>query len=271
MNFLKSSFVVCFVLLICFVSNQSFAQVDDKGLFVRVETKGVDADYIRYSGYISDGTNRDTLYLTTRSLRVVRIPFSSILKMESKRGIEMRKELDEERGEAIAEREREDEYVFREQGLYAVLGTEFNFESSNGTELHPAFDATIGYKFNRLFALGIGGSIRSWTYDVWPNAVGHIYLEARGWLLKKGNSPYYRMQIGYGNSWGGGNGNYQDSNGGLYYSPAIGIRLINSKIMQLNLETGFNHQEITYLDLDFGSFERNYKMNRHYVGISMMY
>ena len=269
------SFVASLVFFLLFNICDSTCQTDDKGLFVKVQANEFEGVIVEYSGYITEGTDRDFLYLTTRALKVISIPFSSILTIQTKRGKDAMRKNEIERIEE--EYFEEDEYVynFREKGLYAVLGTEFNFKSDNGFDLHPGIDLTLGYKFNRMLAVGIGGSIRSWTYDIRPSAVANIYAEARGWFLEKGASPYYRIKLGYGNAWGDSQGefgrNYQSSTGGLHYAAAIGVRLINSRVMNLNLETGLNHQGITYHDLSFGAFQRKYSFNRHYIGISMMY
>ena len=116
-----------------------------------------------------------------------------------------------------------------------------------------------------MIGVGAGVGLRKWTYEVSPNNVGHVYGEARGFFSPTKVSLYYRLKAGYGNSIGGSvsrfRSGFDSSDGGLYLSPGIGIRFLGNSQFQLNLETGLNHQRITYYGTDFGSVERNYKFN----------
>jgi hypothetical protein len=255
------------------------AQTDEntmeKGLFVKVEVSDPAADLLIYSGHIIEGTNCDTLYILTKFNRVVRIPFSDIITIETNQSKPRIIERDEEReNEKIEERveEREENvYGFEETGIYISAGPDISFVDNGFLEAFPGIELTAGYKFKRMLALGVGVARRDWTYDVWPSRVGHVFGEIRGFFLPKNSSPYYRVKVGYGNAWTGVDGNFNSAKGGLYFSPSVGIRLFGGALFKMNIETGLNHQEITYLDLDFGSFERKYTFNRHYIGISMMF
>ncbi len=269
--------LVFLFLTFVFSTNLLYGQIGENGLFVTVEVNDVDADVLIYSGYISEGTNQDTLYLLTKSDNVIQIPTARIISMKSEQS-ELKKENNSpsktipERNENKRKYIPERRVVYKhEKGLYFNLGFDASFQTSDFFDIYGGAEAVVGYKFSQYAYIGAGFGYRAWTYDVWPAGVGTVFGEIRGYFLEKDVSPYYRLRVGYGNSWHGGEGNFRSSNGGLFVSPSIGIRLIDGALFHMNIETGLHHQEIDYIDLEFGSFERQYTFNRHFIGLSFMY
>ncbi len=250
------------------------------GQYLEVETRDNVADVLIYSGLISEGTSKDTLYLLTKNEVIVKIAYADILNMSTQKGQltnpSIRDKTDDSDWE-IEEHEVKEKYAFKEKGMYLVGGVDLNFKTEDFVEGFPGAEITMGYRFNRKIGLGVGLGLRKWTYDLRPNNVGHIFAEARGFFSKTKVSPYYRLRVGYGDIVGGTPNNiffnegYESSDGGLFLSPGIGIRFLGNSKFQMNLETGWAHQQTTYYNTDFGALERKYKFDRHYIGISLMY
>ena len=255
-----------------------FGQIENSGMPVRVEVNDPEADVLIYSGYITTGTNQDTLYLLLKNENIVRIPMSRIISIEGTTSDDKNYEPSEEN--KIPERskypkripERREVYD-PENGFYFNLGIDINFETQDFFDVHGGAEIVLGYRVSPTAYIGAGFGYRAWTRDVRPSGVGTVFGEFRKSFLKRDVTPYVRLRAGYGNSWHGGEltSNYQSAKGGLFFSPSIGFKLIDNALFHINIETGLQHQQIQYLDLDFGSFERKYTFNRHFIGFSLMY
>ena len=133
-----------------------------------------------------------------------------------------------------------------------------------------------GFKLGQYLYLGGGIAVRSWTYDPQPSAVNHYFIDSRGYFAKTENSFYYRLRLGYAQPADPTSiefANFTESEGGVFVSPGLGIRLVEDRTLNLNLEMGFQHAKLKY---DIERFNqqnsfRTYKFNRLYFQVSMMF
>jgi hypothetical protein len=156
-------------------------------------------------------------------------------------------------------------YHFRERGLYNATSLGFlpGFEaqsiyyidyypgggqtSSQKFVLGITASHSIGYQFNRL--LGAGGGIGfdynggSYYLPVMP-----LYLDVRGYLLPSYFSPYYNLMLGYGVAFKNNSGysDIQSTQGGLFFSPNIGIRMGGKSGTNWFLDCGLRFQSVSY-------------------------
>ena len=92
-------------------------------------------------------------------------------------------------------------YAFTERGTYYSISLSTfsggaRQESPEG-DTAMGFHILAGYQWRRLFGLGLGLGIDG--YDSFDHAATlvPVYLEARGYFLKRWQSPYYAVRAGY--------------------------------------------------------------------------
>ncbi len=128
--------------------------------------------------------------------------------------------------------------------------------------LWPGFSLEfgLGHRFNHAFAIGAGGGI---TTEFWQS-VAYIYGSVRGAFLKKAASPFYQVDIGYGNALGRyrllvrpeapGATVYKKS-GGLYLHPSIGFRFASRNTVHTYLAAGCLIQYVNYQGINWNNFD----------------
>ncbi len=270
---------VALLISVCCISFLSNCQVE--GQFVEIEVKDKVADVLIYSGHIQSGSSQDTIYLLTTHDQLIKIPYTEVIALSTEKGRLSNISDDESKDYdwEIEERDPSDVYKFREKGLYFSIGPDINISTDDNLEVYTGADMTVGYRINRKLGFGVGVGLRKWTYDLSPNTILQTFVEARGFLNQQKVSPYYRVRLGYGNTLRSPDNvnnlffrrSFESSDGGLYFSPGIGLRFLGNSKFQFNLETGLNHQEMTYYFNEGQLRQRDYKFNRHYISISFMY
>lgn len=263
-------------LFICLFSfTHIAAQETDEIKRVEIEVKDPIADRIVYTGQIQDGTSKDTIYLQTDKEYLVKIPRTRVVKMRtlSEDGEESTSSYRDDR--PIPVYNEKEAYSFKEKGFYAALNPVLNIKSRSGFEVHAGAELVAGHRFSRMLGVGLGVYVGSYSWRLRPNTIGGVFAEARGFFLPKKVSPYYRAKIGYGTSIARetsfGLSDFDSADGGLLAGAGVGLRMLGNSKIQLNLETGWNFQHITYNNLTSGAEFREYKFHRHYIGFGIMF
>lgn len=264
------------ILLVLFTTSALFAQEYDESAQVEIEVQNAIADKIIYTGQIQSESTADTIILLTKNNHLVKIPRKDIISMESANDDKTSNRIEEYRkNNPIPAYNEVASYSFNEKGFYCALNPVLNLSGENGLQVTPGAELVLGHRFSRMLGVGVGISVNRFTWRVSPNAIAGIFAEARGYFLPKKVSPYYRVKVGYGNSLSRENNlgftDFNSSKGGLLAGGGIGLRFLGNSKIQLNLETGWNFQRITYNNLSNGAEFRKYNFNRHYIGFGLMF
>lgn len=137
------------------------------------------------------------------------------------------------------------EYSFREKGWYQNSSGFLNVSLLSGAGIHHA----MGYRFNRLFGVGIGMGIESNDFQRTRNIIP-VYAEIRGFLVPKKVSPYYAVKAGYGIALRDELAGTMDAKGGLYLSPELGIRF-GAKDVNFYAGLEYKIQNATFTNIDW--------------------
>lgn len=137
-------------------------------------------------------------------------------------------------------------YAFREQGFYssvvfALLPGGGDYNSELGLSLQTSF----GYQLNRQFGLGLGLSLDGYANVESDDTFVPLFAEARGYLWKKKNTPYWTVAAGYGFPLRteAANQEIRRFEGGYMFHPAIGYRLGADKTINLTVDLGYKFQK----------------------------
>lgn len=150
--------------------------------------------------------------------------------------------------EVLNQKVRNRDYNFKEEGFYNFTSIS-NFNSrSNFGDIFVGFGAhtVSGYQINRLIGLGLGFGIDNYEVS-FAKRVVPLYLEARGYLLKKNISPYYSMNMGWGFPLKQDNFGVNETAGGMYINPSIGVRFGGKKTSNFILDAGYKYQRASYI------------------------
>ncbi len=166
------------------------------------------------------------------------------------------------------------EYAFKENGIYNE--TYFNMPMGNdqwgwwvsGLGLHHV----MGYQHNRWIGAGLGVGIDAYEIGSSHNVLP-IYLEARGYFLKKKVSPFYSMNLGYGIALKDQNSNIVEAKGGLMYNPSLGYRFGGHPNANFTLALGYKVQKASYTRLgwDGSRFENKYTFKRVNLKLGILF
>jgi len=139
-------------------------------------------------------------------------------------------------------------YDFKEKGWYQNTSGFINVSFAGGAGIHHA----MGYRFNRMFGVGLGIGIETHDFDAVRNILP-IYAEARGFLLPQRITPYYALKIGYGIALKDESRGTTKAVGGIHFSPEVGVRFGAGDVSYyLGLE--YKLQNATYTSESFDWF-----------------
>lgn len=147
----------------------------------------------------------------------------------------------------VAKREKKPKvYAFREKGFYstvvfALLPGGGEYRSELGLSLQAAF----GHQINRQLGIGAGVSLDGYANEDGGDTFIPIFAEARGYLWKKKNTPYWNVGAGYGFPLRTQSANQEIRRfeGGYMFHPAIGYRLGADKTINLTFDLGYKFQK----------------------------
>ncbi len=260
------------ILFLCTI--QLYGQDDGKLKVVQLyHEEGAD---LTYEGYISKLSTQDTLFIyVVKAGKIVEIPRAQVLSIKDK--VEEKEVLDEADRSAMYEDLRRDlikygkpryrPYDFPDNVLYGRIELDFHQQIMG-------IGASMGYRLNRMFSIGLGLSLSSWDWDPQPSGVTSIFAQSLGYFTPTNNSFYYIWEAGISlprnprvDDWS----NYARSDPGFYGSVGIGWRWRGAASIQNSLEMGFQYTDLTYYGLNSISIERNYHIGRFYFTIGTMF
>jgi len=130
-------------------------------------------------------------------------------------------------------------YDFREKGFYNSTDISLGWAEGEWEQLilGASISNVFGYQFNRFIGTGIGVGFDTHRLISREQFIP-VFVEARGYFMKKSVTPMYRYQIGYGFGLKDLERDLFKSEGGLYSYPAIGVRFGNS----LTFDIGYKLQ-----------------------------
>ncbi|MEM6724044.1 MAG: hypothetical protein AAF598_08400, partial [Bacteroidota bacterium] len=139
-------------------------------------------------------------------------------------------------------------YNFSETGFYNFTYVS-NFNASSGFGTHYVglgLHTVTGYQINRLIGVGIGIGIENYEVS-FPRSVAPLYLEARGYFTDKNISPYYSMNVGWGFPLKREFNGVNETEGGVFINPNIGVRLGAKKGVNFTADVGYKYQRATFI------------------------
>jgi len=149
-------------------------------------------------------------------------------------------------------------YNFQEKGLYfesnaqLMLGSSaFSSAPQEGDRINkidPGIGAQLigGYQVNRFIGVGAGVGL-DYYYLNSGETLLPVFLDVRGYLLKRNVSPMYKLQAGYGFAFKDEDRNMIDAEGGLMWYPALGVRFGAAKSANFMLDFGVKVQQANYI------------------------
>ena len=131
-------------------------------------------------------------------------------------------------------------YIAFAAGNDGTNGGDGDFKLGSG--LHNIF----GKQFTRMWGLGLGIGLDN--YSRRGETVVPVYLELRGYPLKKQQQYYYALAGGYGFTFKRESFGITETEGGLMVHPAVGIRLGTPDGTNVNIDLGYKIQEAFFIE-----------------------
>lgn len=159
----------------------------------------------------------------------------------------------------LARQEKRNIYAFKEKGIYNVTYfSSTSGESEGEFQFGLGLHNITGYQMNRLFGLGIGFGVDTYSFKT-GEVLYPVYLEGRGYLNKKINSPYYAVAAGYGFAFKNADEEILEADGGIMFHPSIGTRFGASEDTNILLDIGVKFQKARFVKEFIFSGEREEK------------
>lgn len=141
-------------------------------------------------------------------------------------------------------------------GLLPGTGEFGNF--AFGGSLHYVF----GFQYKPILGAGVGIGADSYIYNEIRTLIP-VYLEARGYFIKKPFSPYYSVQAGYGFALVNEIWNMTSAKGGVMIHPRIGFRFPSRSNASFTTEIGYLYQKAEFTFDDWqGRYEEKIDFKR---------
>ncbi len=139
-------------------------------------------------------------------------------------------------------------YNFKEKGMYYFFAGNINGGSSafqNEGTAGLGIQAAAGYQLNRWLGAGLGIGM-DYYYPGSGERFMPVFAEVRGYLRQKNVAPYYSVQTGYGFTFVDEDRAMEDSQGGIYLYPALGLRCGASDNANFTIDIGYKYQKGTF-------------------------
>jgi hypothetical protein len=142
------------------------------------------------------------------------------------------------------------DFNIKEHGFYQTLSGGILFRRYENNNFQARYSA--GYHFNRHLAVGLQTGINSLDFS-WNLAQTSIPVmaEVRGYWTKQPFSPYYAAQIGYAFDVTKPSGDLISAEGGLTFSPKIGVQFPSRSNAAFFIEVGYFFQKSTFTYQNF--------------------
>ncbi|MCO6476155.1 MAG: hypothetical protein J5I94_06000 [Phaeodactylibacter sp.] len=141
------------------------------------------------------------------------------------------------------EPEKKKAYAFKEKGMYNATYFSTLSGSANGVfQLGLGIHNVTGYQFHRLFGLGAGFGVDTYSFDE-GETLYPVFAEARGYLSRKRVAPYYSGNLGYGFAFKNRDELINKAEGGIFFRAALGLRLGADEGTNVLVDLGYQYQE----------------------------
>lgn len=138
-------------------------------------------------------------------------------------------------------------YAFPEKGIYYEVSlstftsdTEIDEPDRTAVGLHFA----VGKQWNRYLGTGVGIGFDGYDSFGSGTTLLPLYVQAKGYLQKKWQSPFYSLNAGYAFALGGDTEAFQiEAEGGWMIHPAVGWRFGASARSNFTLDLGVKYQD----------------------------
>ncbi len=141
------------------------------------------------------------------------------------------------------EPEKKKAYAFKENGMYNATYFSTLSGSADGIfQLGLGIHNVTGYQFHRLFGLGAGFGVDTYSFDD-GETLYPVFAEARGYLSRKRVAPYYSGNIGYGFAFRNSDELINKAEGGIFFRAALGLRLSADEGTNVLVDLGYQYQE----------------------------
>ena len=206
---------------------------------------------------------------------VIKTLTGSVLTFKGNQIKYVRQELLDKEGNIIHTKlKTEKAYAFKEKGKYFVFtaatlsGTSAWINQENiivGTSL----SGIAGYQFNRLLGTGLGVGV-DYYYLFAGETVYPLFVEIRGYLQKKNQSPYYSLAGGYSFAFKNDNRDVLNATGGFLFYPTIGLRFGGSAHTNFTLDLGAKFQKASFTRRrNWGGINDSLRQNMFYKRLSI--
>jgi hypothetical protein len=142
-------------------------------------------------------------------------------------------------------------YHFRQRGIYYALYGGL-ITSNHGQRFNDANGYTLsfasGYRFHRLFSLGLGGGIDQYA-DNSGERVYPIFVDLRSFLFASNTTYVFNVQTGYSLAFNDATRGIMDSQGGFMFYPNIGLSF-GSSDAKFSFDVGYKFQNATWTYTD---------------------
>ncbi len=135
-------------------------------------------------------------------------------------------------------------YKFRKKGVYYALSagliTSNHGQRLNGTNGYT-FSFSSGYRFHRLFSIGLGTGIDQYAYKS-GERIHPIFVDLRSFLFARNTTLFVNIQAGYSLAFNNENKSIVDSQGGFMFYPNIGLSFGGSET-KYSFDVGYKFQK----------------------------
>jgi len=138
-------------------------------------------------------------------------------------------------------------YIFREKGIYYALSGGIitgNPGTRQNEEKGYTLSASTGYRFNRLFSLGIGTGVDQFIYGS-GERTHPIFLDFRSFLFPNNTTLMLNIQTGYSLAFANENKSLIDAKGGFMFYPNLGLSFGGSET-KYSIDIGYKFQRATW-------------------------
>ena len=134
-------------------------------------------------------------------------------------------------------------YAFKERGVFnATYFSTLSGSSEEGFLLGLGLHNITGYQFHRLFGLGLGLGVDTYSFDN-GETLYPVFVESRGYLSQNRVAHYYAAAGGYGFAFRNNDELINKAQGGLFFRAALGLRLGADKDTNVLIDGGYQYQD----------------------------
>ena len=142
------------------------------------------------------------------------------------------------------------DYKFKDKVFYNNFGMKIisGANSSRNNSIYRngfGLEYSLGYRYNNYFSVGAGTAIDNYNYGLGELFIP-VYFDFFSFYRKSRISPYFKLQAGYGFV-STTRDNVIDSDGGIMFSPAFGIKYPGMGNLNYMFDINFKYQKANFV------------------------